>query len=136
MADQDRVLGGVPVARPLGERPRLDLVTGMWTVVEAELNLDVTSNALSRRPPQDYEPFIPESPMGNVLGFQFRPDEGGKSGALSFFRCSGVGRELLLGLHAMSGIDGRPASPRTIAWSRRSSTRLGRPCFARYARLP
>ena len=51
--------------------------TGLWPVVEAELNLDFTSNVLSRRPPQDYEPFIPESPMGNVLGFQFQPDEGG-----------------------------------------------------------
>ena len=57
---------------------RLDFVTGLWPVVEAELNLDVTSNVLSRRPPQDYEPFILESPMGNVLGFQFRPDEGGR----------------------------------------------------------
>jgi hypothetical protein len=80
---------------------RLDFVTGLWPVVEAELNLDVTSNVLSRRPPQDYEPFTLESPMGNVLGFQFRPDEASESGSLSFFRCSGVGRELLLGLHTM-----------------------------------
>jgi hypothetical protein len=68
---------------------RLDFVTGLWPVVEAELNLDVTSNLLSRRPPQDYEPFTLESPMGNVLRFQFRPDEDSESGALSFFRCSG-----------------------------------------------
>lgn len=87
---------------------RLDFVTGLWPVVEAELNLDVTSNVLSRRPPQDYEPFTLESPMGNVLGFQFRPDEAGESGSLSFFRCSGVGRELLLGLHTMPAVDGRP----------------------------
>ena len=87
---------------------RLDYVTGMWPVVEAALNLDFTSNVLSRRPPRDYEPFIPESPMGNVLGFQFQLDEGGQSGSLRFFRCSGVGRELLLGLHAMPAIDGRP----------------------------
>jgi pPIWI RE three-gene island domain Z len=87
---------------------RLDFVTGLWPVVEAELNLDVTSNVLSRRPPQDYEPFSLESPMGNVLGFQFRPDEGSESGSLSFFRCSGVGRELLLGLHTMPAVDGRP----------------------------
>jgi hypothetical protein len=84
---------------------RLDFVTGLWPVVEAELNLDVTSNVLSRRPPQDYEPFTLESPMGNVLGFQFRPDEVGESGSLSFFRCSGVGRELLLGVHRMRAGD-------------------------------
>jgi hypothetical protein len=46
--------------------------------------------------------------MGNVLGFQFQLDDGGQSGALRFFRCSGVGRELLLGLHDMPAVDGRP----------------------------
>ncbi len=46
--------------------------------------------------------------MGNVLGYQFQLHEGGQSGSLRFFRCSGVGRELLLGLHAMPGIDSRP----------------------------
>ena len=55
-------------------------------VVEAALNLDYTSNVLSRRPPRDYEPFIPESPMGNVLGFQFQLDDGGRAG-----RCGSSG---------------------------------------------
>ena len=87
---------------------RLDYVTGMWPVVEAVLNLDFTSNVLSRRPPRDYEPFITESPMGNVLGFQFQLDDGGQSGSLRFFRCSGVGRELLLGLNSMPSVDGQP----------------------------
>ena len=87
---------------------RLDYVTGMWPVVEAVLNLDFTSNVLSRRPPRDYEPLIPESPMGNVLGFQFHLDEGGQSGSLRFFRCSGVGRELLLGLDSMPSVDSQP----------------------------
>jgi hypothetical protein len=87
---------------------RLDFVTSGWPAVEAALNLDFTSNVLTRRPPRDYEAFLPESPMGNVLGFQFQLDEGGRSGALRFFRCSGVGRELLLGLHEMTAIDGRP----------------------------
>jgi hypothetical protein len=87
---------------------RLDFATGMWPVVEAALGLEFTSNILSRRPPRDYEPFIPEAPMGNVLGYQFQLHEGGQSGSLRFFRCSGVGRELLLGLHSLPGIDGRP----------------------------
>jgi hypothetical protein len=87
---------------------RLDFVTGMWPRIEAALNMDETSNVLSRRPPKDYEPFIPESPMGNVLGFQFQLDDTGRSGALRFFRCSGIGRELLLGLHGLPAVDGRP----------------------------
>lgn len=87
---------------------RLDFMTGMWPRIEAALNMDETSNVLSRRPPKDYEPFIPESPMGNVLGFQFQLDDTGRSGALRFFRCSGIGRELLLGLHELPAIDGRP----------------------------
>jgi len=87
---------------------RLDFMTGMWPRVEAALNLDSTSNILSRRPPRDYEPLIPESPMGNVLGFQFQLDDAGQSGALRFFRCSGVGRELLLGLHELPLADDRP----------------------------
>ncbi len=95
---------------------RLDRLTFLWPQVEAALRLDVTGNELTRRPPLDYAPLIPESPMGNVLGFQFLPDErerdedGRHSGTLRFFRCAGVGRELLLGLHRL-GADpatGRP----------------------------
>jgi hypothetical protein len=91
---------------------RLNFLTTLWQRVEAALNLDSTSNVLSRRPPKDYEPIIPESPMGNVLGFQFqageRDREGGQSGELRFFRCSGIGRELLLALRDLPGVDGRP----------------------------
>jgi hypothetical protein len=90
---------------------RLDFITMLWPRVEAALNLEATSNVLSRRPPKDYEPIIPESPMGNVLGFQFQLDDqqldGGQSGALRFFRCSGLGRDLLLNLHEIPRIDGR-----------------------------
>lgn len=91
---------------------RLDFLTVVWPRVEAALNLEGTSNVLSRRPPKDYEPVIPESPMGNVLGFQFQPGErnrdGDQSGELRFFRCSGVGRELLLSLSDLPTVDGRP----------------------------
>ena len=91
---------------------RLDFLTVVWPRVEAALNLEGTSNVLSRRPPKDYEPVIPESPMGNVLGFQFQPGErnkdGDQSGELRFFRCSGVGRELLLALSDLPTVDGRP----------------------------
>lgn len=91
---------------------RLNFMTGLWQRVEAALNLESASNVLSRRPPRDYEPVMPESPMGNVLGFQFQLDErrkeGEQSGELRFFRCNGVGRELLLGLPDLPAVDGRP----------------------------
>ena len=91
---------------------RLDTMTVLWTQVEAALNLESTSNVLARRPPKDFEPVIPESPMGNVLGFQFqrsdRDGNGDQSGELRFFRCNGVGRELLHELHRMPQVDGRP----------------------------
>jgi hypothetical protein len=95
---------------------RLDRLTFLWPQVEAALRLDATGNELARRPPLDYAPIIPESPMGNVLGFQYlrddreRDEDGRQSGTLRFFRCAGVGRELLLALNRL-GADpgsGRP----------------------------
>lgn len=90
---------------------RLNFMTTLWQRVEAALNLEATSNVLSRRPPRDYEPLVPESPMGNVLGFQFRPADnsrdGDQSGELRFFRCGGVGRELLLELPTLNAVDSR-----------------------------
>lgn len=91
---------------------RLDRMTILWPSVEAALNLDATSNVLSRRPPKDYMPVVPESPMGNVLGFQFqtgdRNEDGDQSGELRFFRCNGVGRELLLEMAQVPAVDNRP----------------------------
>lgn len=88
---------------------RLDLMTTVWPRVEAALNLDVTSNLLSRRPPADYNPIVTESPMGNVLGFQFHLDTQApvdrRTGELRFFRCTGVGRSLLLGLNQITAAD-------------------------------
>lgn len=95
---------------------RLERLTFLWPQVEVALRLDTTGNELARRPPLDYAPLIPEAPMGNVLGFQYLPEEserdedGHSSGTLRFFRCAGVGRELLLSLHEL-GADpgaGRP----------------------------
>lgn len=97
---------------------RLDRLTWLWPQVEAALHLDTTGNELSRRPPQDYAPLVPEAPMGNVLGFQYLVDsheraadaEGRRSGTLRFFRCAGVGRELLLSLSRL-GFGGAPGAP-------------------------
>ncbi|WP_030677663.1 hypothetical protein [Streptomyces rimosus] len=91
--------------------PRLAMINAMWPRVEAALSLGY--NTMYRRP-LDYGPMVPEAPMGNVLGFQFRvsgQDEGGiRSGELTFFRCSGVGRELLRAMPQLASVDGRPGA--------------------------
>ncbi|MFF5438463.1 hypothetical protein [Streptomyces achromogenes] len=91
--------------------PRLAMINAMWPRVEAALSLGY--NEMYRRP-LDYGPMVPEAPMGNVLGFQFRvpgEDEGGvRSGELTFFRCSGVGRELLRALPHLASVDDRPGA--------------------------
>ncbi|MFJ6102452.1 hypothetical protein ACIQHY_15800 [Streptomyces sp. NPDC092359] len=91
--------------------PRLAMINAMWPRVEAALSLGY--NEMYRRP-LDYGPMVPEAPMGNVLGFQFKvpgEDEGGvRSGELTFFRCSGVGRELLRSIPHLASVDDRPGA--------------------------
>ncbi|MFE1961390.1 hypothetical protein [Streptomyces sp. NPDC059479] len=105
---------------------RLDRVTFLWPQVEAALRLDSTSHELTRRPPLDYAPLLPEAPMGNVLGFQYLVDEraaarnndGHRTGTLRFFRCAGVGRELLLTLPQLGADPGRgQAGPHVLLMS-------------------
>ncbi|MFG2582019.1 pPIWI_RE_Z domain-containing protein [Streptomyces malaysiensis] len=105
---------------------RLDRVTFLWPQVEAALRLDAASHELTRRPPLDYAPLLPEAPMGNVLGFQYLIDEraaardkdGRRTGTLRFFRCAGVGRELLLGLPQLGADPGREeAGPHVLLMS-------------------
>ncbi|GAA1874410.1 hypothetical protein [Myceligenerans crystallogenes] len=77
---------------------QLTVLISMWPGVEAALNLEAAANALTHRPPRDFEAVMVESPMGNVLGYQFTEEEPGPpahSGALRFFHCNGVGRDLL-----------------------------------------
>ncbi|MEU0953175.1 hypothetical protein ABZ353_12630 [Streptomyces niveus] len=91
--------------------PKLALINAMWPRVAAALNLGF--NEMYRRP-LDYAPMVPEAPMGNVIGFQFLmegPDLGGvRTGELRFFRCSGVGRELLRAMPDLPTVDGRPGT--------------------------
>ncbi|MFI9122775.1 hypothetical protein ACIGW0_25870 [Streptomyces bikiniensis] len=97
---------------------RLDRVTFLWPQVEAALRLDAGGHELTRRPPLDYAPLLPEAPMGNVLGFQYLLDERGRApdregrrtGTLRFFRCAGVGRELLLSLPQLGADPGQHRS--------------------------
>ncbi|MER7928059.1 hypothetical protein ABTY96_33790 [Streptomyces sp. NPDC096057] len=91
--------------------PKLALINAMWPRVEAAMNLGF--NTMYSRP-VDYGPMVPEAPMGNVIGFKFQvkgQDEGGvRSGELTFFRCSGVGRELLRKLPDLATVDDRPGA--------------------------
>ncbi|MEU5875607.1 signal recognition particle [Glycomyces sp. NPDC047369] len=89
---------------------RLNFLTWGWQRVESKLNLHGTANPLQHNPPRDYDPVIAESPIGNVLGFQFLIDDldRDEGGTLKFFRCLGLGRELLRRLDVFARIDGRP----------------------------
>ncbi|MEV7012243.1 hypothetical protein [Streptosporangium sp. NPDC051022] len=91
--------------------PKLALINAMWPRVAAALNLGF--NEMYRRP-LDYGPTVPEAPMGNVIGFQFLMeglDLGGvRTGELRFFRCSGVGRELLRAMPDLPVVDARPSA--------------------------
>lgn len=83
----------------------LDHSMDLFRAIEIELGLEGTSSALFHRAPRDYQPIVPESPMGNVLGFQYIDDDNDRRrgrapmGRLRFFRCSGIGRWILLHLH-------------------------------------
>ncbi|WP_335989920.1 hypothetical protein [Glycomyces sp. MUSA5-2] len=98
---------------------QLTVLTSMWPLVESALNLESASNALTRTPPRDYEPLMAESPMGNVLGYQFTPEQPGPpphSGSLRFFHCSGLGRDLLQRLPSLGASADRPG-PHVLAMS-------------------
>ncbi|MEV7551938.1 hypothetical protein AB0N89_20145 [Amycolatopsis sp. NPDC089917] len=91
--------------------PKLAQMNWMWPRVESVLKL--AFNEMYQRP-ADYAPLVPEAPMGNVLGFRFildgPPRPGVQSGELRYFRCSGVGRELLRVMPGIPETDGRPGT--------------------------
>ncbi|MEV5989206.1 hypothetical protein AB0L85_30165 [Streptomyces sp. NPDC052051] len=84
---------------------KLALLTRACWEVEMETGLEAMGSSLVHRPPAEYLPLVPDSPMGNLLGFQYREHEGEleQIGTLSFFRCSGIGRWLLLNLPHLYG---------------------------------
>ncbi|PWV54845.1 hypothetical protein [Nocardiopsis sp. L17-MgMaSL7] len=98
---------------------RLNLLTTLWPRVETALRLDASTNALYHSSPADYAPHIPESPMGNILAFQFVADSRKRdalTGELRFFRCTGVGRELLRALPSL-GADDDGRGPNVVLMS-------------------
>ena len=87
---------------------RLNYLLRHWRVVDGPLNLD-SGSLLLHKPPEEYGSLLPEAPMGNQLGFQYRhptdPTDDGEMGALRFFRAMGVGRWLLLHFHELFAFD-------------------------------
>lgn len=70
------------------------------------IDLHDTSLALVYRPPRDYLPVVPSSPVGNILGFRYTRDRSNKSGGkLEYFRYVGIGRYLLLNFSTLFAVD-------------------------------
>lgn len=63
---------------------------------------------LDQSPPQEYVDLLPESPLGNLLGYQYVEQKPG--GLLKYIQCYGIGRWLLTNFHHLyadlDGIDG------------------------------
>ncbi len=88
---------------------RLNLMLTMWPEVAAELELFDSLPTEVRRAPVDLAVAVPESPMGNVLGFQYVEDDtprDGELGEFRFFRYTGVGRALLARMPELFPADG------------------------------
>jgi hypothetical protein len=80
---------------------KLARLTEAWWEVENETGLESSSTSLVYKPPREYLALVPDSPMGNLLGFQYHEREDAPTdqiGTVSFFRCSGIGRWLMLNL--------------------------------------
>jgi hypothetical protein len=86
----------------------LDALIYDWRDMEALFGLEGSSATLFYSPPPDYAPWLPDAPMGNILGFQYvrSSEKASEPGELRFFRCMGVGRWLLLHLHDFLAADG------------------------------
>ncbi|MFB9831469.1 pPIWI_RE_Z domain-containing protein [Actinoallomurus acaciae] len=87
---------------------RLNLITSLWPRIETSLSLDPSANALYHSSPADFAAVIPESPMGDILAFQFVPDGHrgfSNTGELRFIRYTGLGRRLLKALPTLHAVD-------------------------------
>jgi hypothetical protein len=87
---------------------RLNQIVIQWKEVEEVLKLGNNNSMMFHRPPRDYDAVLPQSPMGNILGFQYiqSSDLEQSAGEFRFFRCMGVGRWLMLRFHELFNADG------------------------------
>ncbi|MCU0533411.1 MAG: hypothetical protein MUD14_05895 [Hydrococcus sp. Prado102] len=70
------------------------------------IDLHDLSQVLVYRPPRDYLPVVPSSPVGNILGFRYTRERGSSQGGkLEYFRYVGVGRALLLNFPHLWAVD-------------------------------
>jgi len=83
--------------------------------IRSVLDLQDLNANLLKRPPSDYLPLVPESPVGSILGFCFTGDRNSNSreGKLDYFRYVGIGRALLLNFPTLFAIDDREG-PHTV----------------------
>jgi hypothetical protein len=82
---------------------QLQDLLSLWRQVEADLELEGSNPLVFHRPPRDLQTVVPSTPMGGILGFQYRREDEERHdtamGELRFFRCEGVGRWVLTHLH-------------------------------------
>lgn len=84
---------------------RLGFLVDNLTELEQVIKHDLSQDLL-HRPPRDYLPVLPESPVGNILGFLYKRDRNiKKAGKLDYFRYVGVGRALLLNFPTLFAVD-------------------------------
>ncbi|WGV26829.1 hypothetical protein [Halotia branconii] len=71
------------------------------------MNLHDLNQDLLHRPPRDFLPVLPESPVGNILGFLYKQERSNKkAGKLDYFRYVGVGHAILLNFPKLFAVDG------------------------------
>jgi hypothetical protein len=69
------------------------------------VDLHDVNQTLVYRPPRDFLPVVLSSPVGNILGFQYKRDRQKVGGTLEYFRYVGVGRFLLLNFPTLFAVD-------------------------------
>lgn len=71
---------------------RVDQLLRDWGWAASELG---QQRYLEHNPPREYIDLVPESPLGNLLGYQYIERKSGQGGVLKYIQCYGIGRWLL-----------------------------------------
>jgi pPIWI RE three-gene island domain Z len=95
---------------------KLHFMMSRWKQVQDILKLEAEDSMWFQAPPADYNSLIPAMPMGNQLAFQYHKSYKEQLGSLRFFRCTGVGRWLLLHFNDLFASD-NIASPHILLMS-------------------
>lgn len=86
---------------------RLSFLVDRLNIVARLIDLHELRQWLVDRPPFDYLPIVPNSPVGNILGFKYTRDRTLQGGKLEYFRYVGVGSYLLLNFPTLFDVDNR-----------------------------